>query len=344
MSDILERLPIRVVHTRSATPTDADMTIRPTAANPGADAIDPATVYAQDTASFLHGWNGTGWDRVRVVNNTALSVHSDGIYNAVSNIDPANTGLILCVRNASPADAQQTFRTTGGNPTADGLTAANIYALDTASFLHGWNGTGWDRMTSTDQELDVHVDGVYNLSTNPTPDNVGLIAHTRNETPGLEHQNLRLTGIIDAGGTVRALDVAIRDESGNPYTAANPLPVTSVDSEGTEVNDYNTAASVAAGATSNHDYTVTAATTLKLTSIWASSSGRMKIEVQVESGVGTNLFNTRFVAFKLNDSNIFIDIKEHITVAAGVRVRVIRTNRDLLAADVYSTISGHEIA
>lgn len=123
-----------------------------------------------------------------------------------------------------------------------------------------------------------------------------------------------------------------------------PLPVTiSVDSPGTEIDAYNTASAVAAGASSNHDYTVTALKTLLLTQIEASASGKMKIEVQVETGVASGVFATRFVQFNsTNSPNCSIKIGPVIAVAAGVRVRVIRTNKDLLAQDVYSTIMGQE--
>ncbi len=125
----------------------------------------------------------------------------------------------------------------------------------------------------------------------------------------------------------------------------NPLPVfVSVDSPGVEVNDYNTAAAVAAGATSNHDYTVTALKTLYLDQINASGSGKMKIEVQIETAAASGVFNSKFVEFNSTaDPNMQISLKSSITVVAGARVRIIRTNKDNQAQDVYSTISGNEV-
>lgn len=133
--------------------------------------------------------------------------------------------------------------------------------------------------------------------------------------------------------------------AGADVSAANPIPVViSADNSGTEVNAYNTASAIAAGATSNHDYTVTALKTLLLTQIEAASSGRAKIEVQVETGVASGTFNTKFVQFNTAaDPNMTIQLKSPISVAAGVRVRIIRTNRDLLPQDLYSTICGQEI-
>lgn len=207
---------------------------------------------------------------------------------------------------------------------------------------HGNDPAGVDRVLRLSELGALTPDGVYDVANNTKPGNVGIIGHTRNASPGDVQQGLRLTAIRNS--TVTALDVSLYDELGAPFTVDNPLPVTSVDSEGAEVNDYNTASAVAAAGVSNHDYTVTALMRLKLSGVRAAASGRAKIEVQIESGVGTNSFATKAVAFNsTSEPNIWIPFVENITVAAGVRVRVIRTNRDLTAQDLYSTIMGHEI-
>lgn len=158
------------------------------------------------------------------------------------------------------------------------------------------------------------------------------------------------TGAADfnAGATgAQTLRVSanILSAAGTAFSNTNPLPVTfSTSPAGAEVNNYNTVASVAAAGTSNHDYTVTAATTFELSQIFATASGKLKIEVQIETGVATGIFTTRFVGFNSTATpNIDLDLTKFITVAAGVRVRVIRTNKDNQSQDVYSTISGSEI-
>lgn len=146
-------------------------------------------------------------------------------------------------------------------------------------------------------------------------------------------------------GATRPLDVALRDGAGALYSATNPVPVTlTVDSTGIEIDSYNTVAAVAAAATSNHDYTVTALKTLLLTQIEAAASGKMKIEVQIETAAASGVFNTRFVQFNSTSSpNLTIHLDAPIAVVAGARVRIIRTNKDLLPQDVYSTICGQEV-
>lgn len=211
---------------------------------------------------------------------------------------------------------------------------------------HGNDPAGVDRALLLTEEGRSTSRGDYDATTNTKPSSSAMIVHGRTASPTEANQTVRPTGVnssVDTG--VWAQDVAIRDESGNPYSASNPLPTTSVDSEGEEINDFDMATAVAGAATSNHDYTVTAATTLKLTGVRATASGRMKIQVQIEDGVGSNTFDTVAVSFNsVATPDMIINFRESIEVAAGVRVRVIRSNRDMLAMDLYSTISGHEIA
>ncbi len=151
--------------------------------------------------------------------------------------------------------------------------------------------------------------------------------------------------------SIRALTSAdivtanIKDSSGASFSASNPLPVSiSSDVAGIEVSSYQTNASIAASATSNHDYTVTALKTLILTQIIASASGKAKIEMQAETGVATNVFTTIAVLFNsTSNPNMEVSFKSPRQIAAGVRVRVIRTNLDKAAQDLYSTILGQEV-
>jgi hypothetical protein len=138
--------------------------------------------------------------------------------------------------------------------------------------------------------------------------------------------------------------VAVKDSSGNSITTANPLPVfISATLPGTEINSYDTVAAVASNASSNHDYTITASKTFIGKKFWASASGKMKIEVQVSPDGST--FNTKFVGFNsTSNPNITIDLDVFSVsdAGAGSKIRIIRTNLDKSAMDVYSTISGTE--
>jgi hypothetical protein len=207
--------------------------------------------------------------------------------------------------------------------------------------MHGNTAAGADKVVRLSESGNVILDGEYDISLNSIPSTVGLMGHVRNAAPGLTHLLQRLTSVTS--GIKRLLDVSIHDEDGVAFSASNPLPVTSVDSEGTEVNHFSQA-TVAAGLTSTHYYTVTALKTLKLSQIWASASGKLKIEVQKETGIGTGLYESIFVGFNSTAApNICVSVNENIAIAAGVKVQVIRSNLDKQSQDVYSTISGHEI-
>ena len=133
--------------------------------------------------------------------------------------------------------------------------------------------------------------------------------------------------------------------SGANVSPTNPVPVTISSAViGTSINNYNTASAIAAGASSNHDYTITALKTFQGKKIWASASGLMKIEVQVSpDGLA---FSTLWVGFNSTATpNISVDLDEMVFLESGVgsKIRVIRTNLDKKAMDLYSTISGTEV-
>lgn len=208
--------------------------------------------------------------------------------------------------------------------------------------IHGNDPAGLDKVIKTSEAGSVDIDGVYDVSDNTEPANVGLVAAVRASSPSDADQTQRLTAITQ--GTVHALDVSLHDEEGQPYSATNPLQVVVIESEGVEVNNYQTSAAVASGASVDLDYTVTALKTLKLSQMHGSASGKAKFELKVETGVGSGTFNTKFVFFNSTaQPNVGLTLKEHIDVAAGVKVRVSVTNKDVQAQDVYVTICGHEV-
>lgn len=147
-------------------------------------------------------------------------------------------------------------------------------------------------------------------------------------------------------GSKQALDVSLKDQSGNPLgTATYPLTVSlSPNGGGNEINDYLQSAAVAVSATANHDYTVTAGKVFYLTQVEASGSGKAKMEIKVETGVGTGIFDTKFVQFNSTaETNMSVQLKSVITVVAGVKVRIVMQNRDNQPQDLYSTICGVEV-
>jgi hypothetical protein len=132
--------------------------------------------------------------------------------------------------------------------------------------------------------------------------------------------------------------------AGADVTSLNPVPVTIVSTVlGTNVNKYNTTVNVAANGTTNHNYAVTASKTFTGKFFWASASGKIRADVQT-SPDGTT-FTTFWTGFNsTSDPNISInlDLLSITDTGTGATIRIVITNRDLAAFDVFSTISGVE--
>lgn len=205
--------------------------------------------------------------------------------------------------------------------------------------VHGNDPTGADKVIRTSELGALTPDGDYHATNNTVPGSIGIIVHDRAGTPADIHQNFRPTGIQGTDDAdVHAIDVALFDEAGNPFSLTNPLPVyLAQEGAGTEINDYNTATAVAAAASDNHEYTVPAGNDFIAKRVWATASGKMKIEVQIDIGAG---YVTKYVGFN-STANPNIDLTlAPIQLAAAEKIKVIRTNLDKQAENVYSTIEG----
>lgn len=180
---------------------------------------------------------------------------------------------------------------------------------------------------------------------------------TINNAAGASAVNIQDGGnsiTVDGSVTVSATDLDIRDLSASQDNVAisdgtdtlainTDGSINTVSAQPTAIApSYNAAAAVAAAATSNHDYTTAAA--FKLTKVDATGSGKAKIEVQVETAAGSGTFNSRETQFNSTSTpNMEVVFNPPIDVVSGARVRVIRTNRDNQAQDLYSTIQGYNV-
>lgn len=110
-----------------------------------------------------------------------------------------------------------------------------------------------------------------------------------------------------------------------------------------EIHDYDTSSGVAADATDNHDYTV-ANTTFLLKSVIFSGSGNVKAEIQTGPVASLVTKAVGFLNGRQGDTKqLFFDPAIEVPVTSTGTVRVIRTNRQGSATDVYSTIIGIDI-
>lgn len=228
----------------------------------------------------------------------------------------------------------------------DGATPSQRATVDADGLLHievhGNNPAGSDEVLRLSELGAVNPDGDYDGTNNTKPASIGLVAHDRGATIDETSQNKRVTAVAGADNTV-CLDIALRDEAGAAFSNSNPLPVFSVSSAGDSVVNYDTQAELAVDGTDNHDYTVTALKTLVVSRVWASASGKLKIEVRRETAAASGVFNTVAVGFNsTSNPNIQIEFENKLEVVAGAILRIIRTNLDNQTQDVYSTIIGTE--
>lgn len=161
------------------------------------------------------------------------------------------------------------------------------------------------------------------------------------------------TDSVDVSGssvTVSATDLDIRDLThasdsvkvgdGSDFLAVNSDGSINVvllnDVPGTEICNRQTSASVAAGASVNHDYTVTALKTFTAEAVQVAASGKCKVQVLFNGVIKFDAFNSTA------NPTILIPMYRMIKAAAGQVVRITITNTDNQAQDLYSTLMGSE--
>jgi hypothetical protein len=185
----------------------------------------------------------------------------------------------------------------------------------------------------------ITVDGTVAISgtvaVSATDLDIRDLAHTQ-DSVALGDGTGVLVDVLDS--TIDALYVAITD--GTEALAINAdgsINVVVSGASGTKVHDYKTA-TPAAGASDNHDYTVSTGP-FELSRVEWAGSGKTKVEVQY--GPIASLA-TVAVGFAEKDSKNYIEFNPTLSVpATGTgTVRVIVTNRQGAAVDVYSTIMG----
>jgi hypothetical protein len=160
---------------------------------------------------------------------------------------------------------------------------------------------------------------------------------------------------VDGAVTVSATDLDIRDLtlaqdsikiSANTTANAvdNPIFVQVVSDviTSTEVHSYDTSAAVAADTADNHDYTVVG-TTFLLKSVIAAFSGGGKVEIQTGPVASLVTRAVSFIPKEGGSVQLNFDPPIEVPVTSTGTVRVIRTNRQGQAQDVYSTIIGNDI-
>lgn len=135
-------------------PTDADSLAA--SSTVGAYTLDASGVGITSTAGSGPYAGKQGLD-VSLISPISVATDIVGIYDVSTNPLPDTVGSIFHTRSAAPSEVEQVERTTAGSPTADNIVAANVHGIDANTFLHGFDGTTWDRLTATGGKLDVNI-------------------------------------------------------------------------------------------------------------------------------------------------------------------------------------------
>lgn len=244
--------------------------------------------------------------------NVGLPIRTENAGDAIVKIADATTpskqltvnsdGSINAVVSATDLDIRNLLFATDKVDASGSVIALDAPTLTALESITVQNGAGASAVNIQDGGNSITVDAVdldmRNLSA--SQDNVAI-------SDGTDSLAINTDGSIN----VRVLD----------------------NTPGTSITDYNTVANVAGGATSTHTYTSIG--NFYLTQVEASGSGKLKIEIQVNS-------LTRFVQFNSPaNPNMSVVLSQPILVTSGQTVTVIRTNRENQSQDVYSSISGY---
>ena len=140
-------------------------------------------------------------------------------------------------------------------------------------------------------------------------------------------------------GTAVSVNTGNADAGTQRVVLATDQPAVAVTFTDTtvELPQYNTASAIAAGASSTQTYSP--GTTVSLDGIDASASGQMKVEIQY----GTTGAETTKAVFFTSKGNLQLmwRLPHPVSIANTMSVKVIRTNTDNQAMDVYSTVQVH---
>lgn len=207
----------------------------------------------------------------------------------------------------------------------------------------GHDESGDKKQILTNEKGNIAIDGDYDVANNSNPSSSGLVLHDRTATgvlPTRENQNVRPTGksYDDGVKTIVALDIALHDEEGKPFSEENPLPVTFSESEGEEVHDFkDSAAPIAKDASDSHTYIVPVGKVFLFEQVIMDASVQHKIEV----AYGTAGAEVRkFVRFGTKSKDSSFELKRSVRLTAGQQIVITRTNQDQQSATLFSTIVG----
>lgn len=318
-----------------------------------ADATTPSQQLAVDSSGRISTKIQDSAGNNLTSTGNALDVNVTNASIAVTATDLDIRDLSASQDNVAISDGTDTLAVNADGSINSVVTATN---LDIRDLSHSQDSV---KVGDGTDFLAVNADGSINSVVTATDLDIRDLSAAQDNvaiSDGSDTLAINNDGSINA--VVTATDLDIRDLShsqdsvkvgdGTDFLAVNSdgsiNVVISSDVDGSEICDYQTSASVAGGASVNLDYTVTALKTLLIQQVFATGSGKIKVEVKAETAPASGTYNTKFVGFNSTaNPNVEIDIDRLLKQVAGAKVRVTITNRDNQSQDVYSTLTGTEI-
>lgn len=242
------------------------------------------------------------------------------VSGTVTVVQPTGTNLHAVIDNF-PADADALAQ---GSTTAGQLGALVMGAVTTAAPSY---------TTGQTDPLSLTPAGALRTDSSATTQPVsGTVIANQGTSPWVVNQT-------QVSGTAVSVNTGNSDAGTQRVVLASDQPAVNVNVSDTtvELPQYNTVASVAANATSTQTYSP--GSTVKLDGVDASASGQMKVEIQYGT-TGAEATKAVFFVTKGN-LNLTWRLPHPVSITNTMSVKVIRTNMDNQAMDVYSTIQVH---
>lgn len=226
MADIEKGLPVR-------TEDDANQYVRTKLYD--STGVNPQEVDADNNAHVeCKGDNPAGGEETLRLSELG-AVIPDGAYDGTNNTDPGNIGLVGMVRNASPADSQQTDRLT-----SKASAAGDVRALDVNVRLEGeeitpsnplpvtvLDDSQGDEVHDYDEAVDIAADGTANHDYSVADSDVFLVEQILCDASGRYKLELQIgDGAVSEAFTTKAVWFGKEDSSQVDVTLRRPIAVT----------------------------------------------------------------------------------------------------------------------
>jgi hypothetical protein len=327
---------------------DAQLPVRALAINFTTEVADANGITINPAADYAQASTTLGQDGVldQGATTTAAPVYVNGTTNPLS-LDTAGNLRVSSTVTNFPALQNVNIADVGGNPVTTTLPVSGTVAVTQSTTPWVVSGTVTANLGTVDGlALDAtltngtQVTSVSNFPAIQPVSGTVAVSNFPADADALAQGSTTAgqLGALEMGAVTTAAPTYVTGQT-DPLslTTTGALRVTNING-GTglptvELINYNTAAAVAPLATSTH--TFTPGTNVYLDAFNFAASGQMKAEMQI-GGV------TQFVYFTSKSTLSYeVEITNPIFVASGTAITIIRTNMDLLAMDVYSTIQYH---